>query len=77
MQIPLLGTYPVIPKNWKFSVTRFFLDILRLKVGSLQWLGPMSPRPNFYCFIVFKKKILGCHISHSRAILGVVRKAIE
>jgi hypothetical protein len=33
MQIPLSGTYPVIPKNRKFSVTRFFLDTLRLKVG--------------------------------------------
>jgi hypothetical protein len=30
----------------------FFLDILRLKVGSLQWLGPMLTRPNFFNFIV-------------------------
>jgi hypothetical protein len=29
-----------------------FLDILRLNVGSLQWLGPMLPRPNFLNFIV-------------------------
>jgi hypothetical protein len=30
----------------------FFLDILRLKVGSLQWLGPMLTHPIFLNFIV-------------------------
>jgi hypothetical protein len=41
MQTPHPDTYPVIQKKWKFSVALpdVFLDILRLKVGSLQWLG--------------------------------------
>jgi hypothetical protein len=52
MQVPLPGTYPVIQKNWKFSVTRCFLDTLRLKVGSLQWLGPLLYHTYFFDFIV-------------------------
>jgi hypothetical protein len=52
MQTPHPDTYPVIQKKIKFSVTRCFLDILRLKVGSLQWLGPMPTHPNFFNFIV-------------------------
>jgi hypothetical protein len=52
MQIPLPGTYPVIQKTGSSELPDVFLDILRLKVGSLQWLGPMLPRPNFLDFIV-------------------------
>jgi hypothetical protein len=51
MQTPHPDTYPVIQKKLKFSVTRCFLDILRLKVGSLQWLGLMLPRRNCLNFI--------------------------
>jgi hypothetical protein len=52
MQTPLLDTYPVIQKNGSSVLPDVFLDILRLKVGSLQWLGPMLTRPIFLNFIV-------------------------
>jgi hypothetical protein len=31
MQIPLPGSYPVIPKNWKFSVTRCFFGHFKVE----------------------------------------------
>jgi hypothetical protein len=43
MQTPLPDTYPVIQKNKSSALPDVFVDILRLKVGSLQWLGPMLP----------------------------------
>jgi hypothetical protein len=52
MQIPLPDTYPVTQKKEKSSeLPVIFLDILRLKVGSLQWLGLMLPRRKFLNFI--------------------------
>jgi hypothetical protein len=52
MQVPLPDTYHVIQKNGSSALPDVFMDILRLKVGSLQWLGPMLPRPKFLDFIV-------------------------
>jgi hypothetical protein len=43
MQTPLPDTYPVIQKSGSSALPDVFLDILRLKVGSLQWLRPMLP----------------------------------
>jgi hypothetical protein len=43
MQIPLPGTSPVIQKTGSSVLPDIFLDTLRLKVGSLQWLGPLLP----------------------------------
>jgi hypothetical protein len=51
MQVPLPDTYPVIQKNGSSALPDVFMDILRLNVGSLQWLGLMLPRQNFLNFI--------------------------
>jgi hypothetical protein len=47
MQLPLSDTYPVIQKNGSSALPDVFMDILRLNVGSLQWLRLMLPRQNF------------------------------
>jgi hypothetical protein len=51
MQTPLPYTYPVIQKNGSSALPDVFWDILRLKVGSLQWFGPMLPRPKISIFL--------------------------
>jgi hypothetical protein len=52
MQIPLPGTYSVIQKNGSSVLPDVFMDILRLKVESLKWLGPLLSHRNFLNFIV-------------------------
>jgi hypothetical protein len=52
MQTPLPDTYLVIHKNESSALPDVFLDILRLKIGSLQWLGLMLTRPKLFYFIV-------------------------
>jgi hypothetical protein len=45
MQTPHPDTYPVIQKKIKVNrYQMFFLDILRLKVGSFQWLWGAKKR---------------------------------
>jgi hypothetical protein len=54
MQIPLPGTYPVIPKNWKFSVTRCFFGHFKVesRVTSVAW-ADVTPT-NFFSFYCSK-----------------------
>jgi hypothetical protein len=43
MQIPLPGTYPVIPKNWKLSVTRCFFGHFKVESSHFSGLGHCYP----------------------------------
>jgi hypothetical protein len=52
MQTPFPDTYPVIQKNESSALPDVFLDILMLKVGSLQWLGPLLSHRKIFDFIV-------------------------
>jgi hypothetical protein len=51
MQVPLPDTYALIQKNGSLALPDVFMDILRLNVGSLQWLGLMLPHQKILNFI--------------------------
>jgi hypothetical protein len=63
MQTPHSDTYPVIQKS--SVLPDVFLDILRLKVGSLQWLGPMLTPPFFLAVLILR--FTNCHQKMSKS----------